>query len=543
MATDSIEDTFDFVISGAGTAGCVLADRLSAAGHTVLVLESGGSHERFFVDMPLGYGKLFHDDSLNWSYTTEPAPHLGGRSDYWPRGRILGGSSSINAMVYIRGQREDYDDWARLGNEGWSYRDVLPYFRKSEDNELGQSEWHGTGGPMKVSGIDRQQHPLVRRAIDAARSLGYPENPDFNGATQDGFGLYQFTFRGGRRSSNARAFLDHAMRRPNVTVRTRCDVTRVLFKDRRAIGVEYLRSGALHRVLARREVLLCNGAIASPLVLQRSGIGPATLLQRMGVDVLQANEGVGANLQDHAQVGIAFKTRVPTLNNTLRPLHGQLWAGIQYMLARRGPLTLSINQGGAFIRSRPGLHRPDSQLYILPLSFATNPGNDKVGLKPDPFAGMIMTASPCRPQSRGHLHIRSTDPMEPPVIHPNYLSTDDDMRVMVDSLKVLLALSKTNPLAQAIESRIRPDGQLETDQQLADHARANCKTTYHPSCTCAMGVDPAGSVVDPQLRVHGLQSLRVIDASVMPSVISGNTNAPTTMIAEKGADLVLAAHR
>jgi len=509
----------------------------------VLVLESGASHNRLFVDMPLGYGKLFHDDSLNWSYHTEPDARLGGRSDYWPRGRILGGSSSINAMVYIRGQREDYDDWARLGNDGWSFRDVLPYFRKSEDNELGESEWHGSKGPMKVSSIDRQQHPVVRRVIEAAKSLGYPENLDFNGATQEGFGLYQFTFRGGRRSSNARAFLDRAMRRPKVDVRTRCDVTRVLLEGRRATGVEYMKGGQLHRAAARREVLLCSGAISSPMVLQRSGIGPGALLQGLGVEIVHANDAVGANLQDHAQVRVAFKTRVPTLNNTLGPMTGQIWAGIQYLLAKRGPLTLSINQGGAFIRSRPGLDRPDSQLYILPLSFATNPGNDKVGLKPDPFGGMIMTASPCRPESRGSLRIRSLDPMKAPMIYPNYLSTEDDMRVMVDSLNVLLRLTQTAPLAQLLESRIRPEGPLDTDEQLAEHARANCKTTYHPCGTCTMGRDPSTSVVDPQLRVHGLQALRVIDASIMPRIISGNTNAPTTMIAEKGADLVLAETR
>jgi choline dehydrogenase len=446
-------------------------------------------------------------------------------------------------MVYIRGQHEDYDDWASLGNEGWSFKDVLPYFRKSEDNDLGESQWHGAGGPMKVSGIDRQSHPIVRRVIDAARTLGYPENPDFNGATQDGFGLYQFTFRNGRRVSNARAFLDRAMRRSQVTVRTQCHVDRVLFEGKRATGIEFLQQGQTRRAIARREVLLCSGAIGSPLVLQRSGVGSGDLLQRMGIEVVHANDAVGANLQDHAQVGVAFKTRIPTLNNTLSSLTGQAWAGMQYLLARRGPLTLSINQGGAFIRSRPGLDRPDSQLYILPLSFATNPGKDKVGLKPDPFGGMIMTASPCRPESRGHLHIRSGDPLSAPVIHPGYLSTEGDLRVMVDSLKVLLKLSQTEPLAQVLESRIRPEGPLDTEEQLAEHARANCKTTYHPSGTCSMGADPRGSVVDPQLRVHGLQSLRVIDASIMPLIVSGNTNAPTTMIAEKGADLVLAAHR
>jgi choline dehydrogenase len=538
-----MSEAFDFVIVGAGSAGCVLADRLSADGrHSVLVIESGGSHRRFFVDMPLGYGKLFHDDSLNWSYTTEPDAHRGGATDYWPRGRILGGSSSINAMVYIRGQQEDYNDWARLGNQGWGFADVLPYFLKSEDNDLGASALHGVGGQLKVSSIERQRHPSVAMAIEAARTLGYPVNPDFNGTTQEGFGLYQFTFRNGRRCSNAVAFLERAMRRRNVTVVTQATVRRIVFKGRRAIGVEYLRNGEVVSALARREVLLAAGAINSPMVLQQSGVGPGALLQSLGVGVVHANEAVGANLQDHGQVGLAFRTKGPTLNNTLSSAHGKLWAGIQYVMARRGPLSLSVNQAGAFIRTRAELTRPDSQLYILPLSFRTNPSKEDAGLELDNFGGMIMTASPCRPQSRGSVRIRSTDVHAAPEIRANYLSTEDDIRVMVDSLKVLQRLACARPLAEIIARRERPQYPLDTDEQLAAHALANCKTTYHPSCTCTMGVDPHNSVVDPQLRVHGLEHLRVIDASVMPLLVSGNTNAAATMIGEKGADLVRTDH-
>ena len=537
-------EAYDFVIVGAGSAGCVLADRLSEDGrHSVLVIESGGSHKRFLVDMPLGYGKLFHDDSLNWSYTTEPDAHRGGATDYWPRGRILGGSSSINAMVYIRGQQEDYDNWARLGNTGWGFSDVLPYFTKSEDNDRGADPLHGAGGPLKVSSIDRQRHPSVALAIEAARTLGYPVNPDFNGPTQEGFGLYQFTFRDGRRCSNAVAFLERAMQRRNVTVVTQATVRRILIEGRRATGVEFLRNGEVVSIAAKREVLLAAGAINSPTVLQRSGVGPGALLQELGIDPVQASDAVGANLQDHSQVGMAFRTKGPTLNNTLSSAHGKLWAGIQYVMARKGPLTLSVNQAGAFIRTRPELTRPDSQLYILPLSFRTNPGKEKAGLALDTFGGMIMTASPCRPQSRGSIRIRSIDALTPPAIRANYLSTEDDVRVMVDSLKVLQRLVCAMPLADMIESRMRPECPLDTTEQLTAHALANCKTTYHPTSTCTMGVDPCSSVVDPQLRVHGLERLRVIDASIMPLVISGNTNAPATMIGEKGADLVRADHR
>lgn len=532
----------DFVIVGGGTAGCVLADRLSEAGHSVLVIEAGGSHDRFFVNMPLGYGKLFHDDRLNWSYTTAPDPKLGGRTDYWPRGKLLGGSSAINAMVYIRGQAEDYDGWARQGNAGWSWADVLPYFRRSEDNDLGTSAWHGQGGPLKVSSIKGRQHPLVQSVIDAARHLGHAENDDFNGPHQEGFGLYQFTFRDGRRVSNAHGFLRRAMRRPAVQVITFAEVTRVIVEGRRAVGVEYLQAGQLRRATASREVIVAAGAIASPTLLQRSGIGPPALLQGLGIPVVHGNDAVGANLQDHVQTGVTFRTRVASLNDRLRSPLAQALAGLQYLFTRNGPLTLSVNQGGAFIRSRPGLDRPDCQLYIVPMSFATNPGKEKTQLRPDPFSGMILTASPCRPQSRGRVTIRSADHRAAPLIEPNYLSTPEDMRVMVDSLRFLLRLAATPPLAAVIHSRVRPTGALDSDEALAEHARAQCKTTYHPSGTCAMGPDVRQAVVDPALRVHGMQSLRVIDASVMPTLISGNTSAPTTMIAEKGADLLRAAH-
>lgn len=532
----------EFVIAGGGTAGCVLAARLSEAGHSVLVLEAGGTHDRFFVNMPLGYGKLFHDDSLNWSYTTAPDAQLGGRTDYWPRGKLLGGSSAINAMVYIRGQPEDYDGWARMGNDGWSWNDVLPYFLRSEDNDLGASEWHGSGGPLKVSSIGGRHHPLVQRVIDAGKFLGHPENTDFNGARQEGFGLYQFTFRNGRRVSNAHAFLNGVRRSPNVKVITGAVVERIIFEGTRAVGVEYLQKGQRWCATATREVVVAAGAIASPTLLQRSGIGPGALLHRLGIPVVHDNGEVGANLQDHAQSGFAFRTQVPSLNERLRSPFGQAFAGLQYLLSRTGPLTLSINQGGGFFCSRPGLERPDCQLYILPMSFATNPGKEKTQLRPDAFSGLTMTVSPCRPESRGQVEILSSDPDVAPLIQPNYLSTPEDMRVMVDSLKLLLQLAAARPLAQVIHSRARPPEPLDSDEALAAHARANCKTTYHPSCTCAMGPDPQSSVVDPALRVHGVHGLRVIDASVMPNVISGNTSAPTTMIAEKGADMLRAAH-
>jgi len=527
----------DFVIIGAGSAGCVLADRLSANGRwKVVVIEAGGEHNRLFVRMPLGYGKLFDDHSLNWCYETERDPRMGGRSDFWPRGKILGGSSSINAMVYIRGQKEDFDAWAKLGNTGWDFESVLPYFKKSEDNDFGAGPLHGAGGPLSISSIDRHAHPTINAMIDAGVNLGYPRNADFNGPSQEGVGLYQFAFRDGRRSSNAVAFLERARRRPNVEVWTHTLVDRIVFEGQAAETVELVRNGQRVRLRATKEILLCAGAIGSPAILERSGVGDGALLRDRGIAVVHHNAQVGANLQDHTQSGMAWKASVPTINNVLDTLPKQIWAGMKYVFARRGPLSLSINQGGAFLRTRPELDRPDTQLYFLPMSFDSDPAKPK--MTPDSFPGVLMTVSPCRPTSRGTVHIKDRDPASAPAIVPNVLSTDEDMRVMVDSLKILLRLASTRPLADLLVERVRPTRTLATDDDFARHALETGKTTYHASCTCTMGPDPARSVVDPELKVHGLRKLRVIDASVMPAVVSGNTNAASTMIGEKGADLV-----
>jgi len=536
-----VQTDYDFIIVGGGSAGCVLADRLTEDGrHRVLLLESGGTHRRFFVDMPLGFGQCFFDRSLNWCYTTQPDQRLGGRADYWPRGRILGGSGSINAMVYIRGQREDYDEWARLGNPGWGFDDVLPYFKKSEDNDAGADALHGTGGPLCVSSIKGREHPVVRAALDSAMALGYPDNPDFNGPRQEGVGLYQFNFRNGRRSSSATGSLARAMRRANLVVETGADVERVLFEGRRAIGVAYRRKDDAYQARARREVLLSAGAINSPMLLQHSGIGSGALLQRLGIPLVHDLPAVGENLQDHAQCGMAFRMKVPTINDKLRPYLGRLIAGMQYVFARRGLLGLSINQGGAFLRTRSDETRPDTQLYFLPMSFQQVRSSSAASLQVDRFSGMAINVSPCRPESRGRLAIASADPAAPPLIYPNFLATENDMRVMLDSLKIVLKIAATKPLADLIAARERPAGALALDADLRSHALATCKTTYHAASTCTMGPDPSRAVVDSCLRVHGVERLRVVDASIMPLMVSGNINAAATMIGEKGADLVLA---
>ena len=539
-----MQDVYDFIIVGAGSAGCVLADRLTESGkYSVLLLESGGTHRRFFVNMPLGYGQTFFDRSLNWGYLTEPDPKLGGRADYWPRGKILGGSSSINAMVYIRGQREDYDDWARLGNSGWSYDEVLPYFKKSEDNDLGADQFHGAGGPLLVSGIKEREHSVVKAALASAQNLQYPLNEDFNGATQEGAGLYQFTMRNGRRSSTATAFLDRARQRKSLEVRTWCQVRRILVENRSAKGVVYRCDGQELTARAKREVLVAAGAINSPALLQHSGIGPGGLLQSLGLDVKLDLPGVGQNLQDHVQCGLAFRMRVPTVNDRIGPWPSRLVSGLQYLLARKGPLALSINQGGAFLRTRPDLPRPDTQLYFLPMSFRQKRPAPNAPLLVDDFSGMAINVSPCRPESRGRVEIKSPDPEAPPAIHPNFLATDDDRRVIVASLAIAQRISQAAPLSDLIEERARPIGPEHLGEaDLEQHALATCRTTFHASGTCAMGPANSLAVVDPSLRVHGMEALRVIDASIMPLIVSGNTNAPTIMIAEKAADTILKSH-
>jgi choline dehydrogenase len=531
---------YDYIVVGAGSAGCVLANRLTESGRfRVLLLEAGGSDRRFWLQVPIGYGMSFYNPRVNWMYRTEPDPQLAHRQGYWPRGKVLGGSSAINAMVYIRGQAADFDEWHALGNPGWAWSDVLPYFKKAEHNAAGGSAWRGTGGPLHVEDVSRSLHPLCEVYLRAGEELGVPRNADFNGASQEGVGLYQITTRNGLRMSAARAYLRPAQRRANLRVEAQSHATRILFDGSRAAGIEYVQHGVRKTARAAREIILSAGAIGSPQLLQLSGVGPAPLLASLGIPVVHNSPAVGRNLQDHLCIDHLYRSRVPTLNQVLRPLWGKLRAGLEYIAARRGPLSLSVNQGGGFVRSRPGLDRPNLQLYFSPVSYTKAPPGKRLLMSPDLFPGFLLSAQPCRPTSRGHIAIRSADAFAPPAIHPNSLSTDHDVRELLEGSHFLRRLAATPAFGAIIEHELQPGPGVQTDAALLEDIRQRASSVFHPVSTCRMGRSPHENVVDHELKVHGLHGLRVIDASIFPAVTSGNTNAPVIMVAEKGADLVL----
>ncbi len=535
---------FDYIVVGAGSAGCVLANRLSASGrHRVLLLEAGGSDRRLRVQMPIGYGLSFYDPSLNWMYRSVAQASLAGREGYWPRGKVLGGSSSINAMVYVRGLPGDFDDWQLLGNPGWGWTDVLPYFKKMEDAPHGDPAWRGHGGPLHVSDVSREVHPLCEAFLNAGADAGLARNPGFNGAEQEGVGVYEITTLQGRRMSAARAYLHPARKCPNLIVRTQALATRITFDGTRATGVDYEHRGSLQHARAAREVIICAGAVNSPLLLQASGVGAAPLLQQLGIGVVLHHPAVGEHLQDHLCIDHLYRSRVPTLNDELRPWWGKLRVALRYLATRSGPLALSVNQGGGFVRSRPDIARPDLQLYFSPLSYTRALPGKRALMSPDAFPGFLLSAQPCRPTSRGHVRLRSADMHDAPLIVPNSLATDDDIEAMVGATRFLRRLAATPSFARVIDAELEPGPQAQTHEELLGDIRRRASSVFHPVSTCRMGADPASSVVDARLKVHGITGLRVIDASVFPTLTSGNTNAPTIMVGEKGADLVLAEAR
>ena len=520
---------YDYIIVGAGSAGCVLANRLTADGrHRVLLLEAGGRDWHPFIHMPAGLAKLINIKFLNWSYQTEPEPGLDNRRMYWPRGKVLGGSSSINAMCYIRGQKQDYDGWAAAGNRGWSWSEVLPYFRRSEDNQRGADSLHGTGGPLSVEDL-RHVSPLTRAALEAAYAAGHARNPDFNGNEQRGFGTYQVTTRNARRCSTAVAYLADAMKRPNLTVVTHAQASRVLFDHDRAVGVEARVGRKIQRFEAAREVLLCGGAVNSPQLLLLSGIGPADQLRRHGIGVRLDAPGVGRNLTDHLDICVLRHCSQPiTYDKT-----NDLFVGLQYYLTGTGLGTSNVAEAGGFVTSKYATDgRPDLQFHFVPAML------DDHGRNRLPGHGFTMHACQLRPMSRGHLELASADPFVPPRIHANYLSAPEDLPMMIEGVRTTREIFRQSPLAPYAADEILPGKQAQSDAEIAAFIRRKAETIYHPVSTCRMGVDK-DAVVDPELRVRGVRGLRVVDASIMPSLVSGNTNAPTVMIAEKASDLIL----
>ncbi len=525
---------FDYIVVGAGSAGAVMAGRLSEDPDTrVLLLEAGPSDNSFWIHLPIGYGKTMWSKKYNWCFNTDPDPNMNNREIYWPRGKTLGGCSSINGLIYVRGQREDYDHWDSLGNKGWSYDECLPYFIRSERNQRGASEYHGAEGPLSVSDIGAK-NTLIESFIAGANEIGVPTTDDFNGATQEGAGYYQLTTWGGWRWSTAKGYLKPARSRSNLHVETEAQASGLILEGTKVVGVRYRQKGIDKEARASGEVLMCAGAIQSPQLLQLSGIGPAALLEEHGIPVVKDLPGVGENLQDHLQIRLTFEANIPTTNDDLNSLIGQAKLGMQWLFTRSGPLAVGINQGGCFMRSLPEeAATPDIQFHVATLSA------DMAGGDVHKFSGFTLSICQLRPESRGYVRIKSSDPFEPPSMQPNYLDTDLDRRTAVAGMKSARAIANSAAMSPYVKREVKPGIEADTDEALLEYCRNHGATIFHPSGTCKMGTDDDPmAVLDERLRVRGVQNLRVIDCSAMPTLVSGNTNGPIVMMAEKAVDMI-----
>jgi choline dehydrogenase len=536
LKVKAMSDTVDFVVVGAGSAGCVLANRLSENGrYSVCLLEAGPPDKNIWIHIPIGYGKTMFNKDLNWGFHTDPDPNMLNREIYWPRGKTLGGCSSINGLIYVRGQKEDYDAWEEQGNKGWNWEECLPYFRKLESNDLGEGPTRGTTGPLHATSI-KTRHELVEALIGAAGNNGIKRVKDFNSGDQEGAGYYQLTTHNGMRCSAAVAYLNPARGRPNLRIITNAQATGIVLEGKRATGVTYRKGDRLMTIKANKEVILSAGALQSPQLLQLSGVGPSLLLKKFGIPVVKELAGVGENLQDHLQLRLIYEVAKPiTTNDQLRSLWGRAKMGLQWALFRGGPLAIGINQGAIFCKALPGEARtPDIQFHFGTLSA------DMAGGKVHDFSGCTYSVCQLRPESRGYVRIKSANPFEAPSMQPNYLSTDLDRRTAIAGVKFARRIAATEPMKSLMKREHRPGQDVNTDDEILHFCREYGATIFHPCGTARMGQasDPL-AVVDERLRVYGVAGLRVVDASIMPTLVSGNTNVPIVMVAERASDFIL----
>jgi choline dehydrogenase len=527
------QDRYDYIIVGAGSAGCVLANRLTASGqYKVLLLEAGGEDTNPWIHIPIGYGRNFSNPNVNWLYSSEPGTDWVKRRIQQPRGKVIGGSSSINGLIYMRGQKEDYEHWRQLGNTGWGYEQVLHYFKKSEDQEKGAGEFHGVGGPLTVSD-PRETHPMADAYIQAAVDAGHKLNNDFNGVEQEGFGYQQWTTKNGRRCSAAVGFLNPARKRNNLTIVSKAHTNRIVFDGIRAVGVEYERRGQIKKAFAKREVVISTGAYNSPQILQLSGVGPADHLSELGVKIVADREGVGKNLQDHFNAPLMFELNENfTVNDVLNRWSSKVSHGLRYLFQRRGLLSMGVAYAGGYIKVHPDTASPDIQNLLMLFT------SELIGGPVDPFPGCASVVALLRPESRGTVNIMSADPTSPPKIIYNFLTAKKDRDTLILGVKKVREIMKQESIGRYIVREVRPGSGSNRDEDILDFLEKSGRTSYHPVGTCRMGSDEE-AVVDPRLRVNGVQSLRVVDASIMPTLVSGNTNAPVIMIGEKASDMIL----